>query len=288
MQFGFEQINNFTEISEDVLEIFSDLELNKSVDFRIGDQLMIYYQSGGIDYIKSPEEINGKILRYIPSWGSKNVMKVERGFEIVYKIELRTNERNGVPIHYISNLTLPLILRSQNAHNIKCTDILTFQMNSSEEEYTLKDWGDKYKLSQHPAGGYRNISGANFYFEIYQDRVIDPNWAKEEIWDILSNLELEYKNIDLFSWKVIGNKIVYEFEITHVPSSDDLYKIFNTLNSLIDMSEKIVGVKFQRIDLLHSFFTESTESKNVGVWVSKSRKFGGKIGLNQFMVVFDT
>lgn len=285
MQFGFGQINNFKEISEDILEIFSDLELNKSVDFRVGGEWVIYYQSGWVDYIKSPDEINGKILKFVPSpwsWESKKVMKIEKGFKIVYKIELRTNDRSGVPVHYASHFTIPLILRSQNAHDIKCTEILTFQMNSSEEEYTLKDWGDKYKLSQHPAGGYRNISGANFYFEIYQDRVIDPNWAKEEIWDILSNLELEYKNIDLFSWKVVGDTIVYKFEFTETPLPDDLYKIFKSLDLLIGRSENMVGVKFKRIEL-----SRNLESRNIGLWVSDSRSFNGKIGIKQFTVVFD-
>lgn len=285
MQFGFGQINNFKEISEDILEIFSDLELNKSVDFRVGGEWVIYYQSGWVDYIKSPDEINGKILKFVPSpwsWESKKVMKIEKGFKIVYKIELRTNDRSGVPVHYASHFTIPLILRSQNAHDIKCTEILTFQMNSSEEEYTLKDWGDKYKLSQHPAGGYRNISGANFYFEIYQDRVIDPNWAKEEIWDILSNLELEYKNIDLFSWKVVGDTIVYKFEFTETPLPDDLYKIFKSLDLLIGRSENMVGVKFKRIEL-----SRNLESRNIGLWVSDSRSFNGKIGIKQFTIVFD-
>lgn len=285
MQFGFGQINNFKEISEDILEIFSDLELNKSVDFRVGGEWVIYYQSGWVDYIKSPDEINGKILKFVPSpwsWESKKVMKIERGFKIVYKIELGTNDRSGVPVHYASHFTIPLILRSQNAHDIKCTEILTFQMNSSEEGYTLKDWGDKYKLSQHPAGGYRNISGANFYFEIYQDRVIDPNWAKEEIWDILSNLELEYKNIDLFSWKVVGDTIVYKFEFTETPLPDDLYKIFKSLDLLIGRSENMVGVKFKRIEL-----SRNLESRNIGLWVSDSRSFNGKIGIKQFTVVFD-
>lgn len=279
MQFGFDQINDFKEISEDILEIFSDLELNKSVDFRVGGEWIIYYQSGGIDYIKSPDEINGKILKFVPSpW----IMKIEKGFKIAYKIELRINDRDGAPVHYVSNLTLPLILRSQNAHDIKCTEILTFQMNSSEEEYTLKDWGDKYKLSQHPAGGYRNISGTNFYFEIYRDRVIDPNWAKEEIWDILSNLELEYKNIDLFSWKVAGDTIVYKFEFTETPLPDDLYEIFKSLDLLIGRSENMVGVKFKRIEL-----SRNIESRNIGLWVSDSRSFNGKIGIKQFVVVFD-
>lgn len=285
MQFGFEQINNFKEISEDILEIFSDLELNKSVDFRVRGEWVIYYQSGLVDYIKSPDEINGKILKFVPSpWSreSKKVMKIEKGFKIVYKIELRINDRGGVPVHYVSRFTIPLILRSQNAHDIKCTEILTFQMNSSEEEYTLKDWGDKYKLSQHPADGYRNISGANFYFEVYQDRVIDPNWAKEEIWDILSNLELEYKNIDLFSWKVVGDTIVYKFEFTETPLPDDLYKIFKSLDLLISRSENMVGVKFKRIEL-----SRNLESRNIGLWVSDSRSFNGKIGIKQFTVVFD-
>ena len=285
MQFGFGQINNFKEISEDILEIFSDLELNKSVDFRVGGEWVIYYQSGWVDYIKSPDEINGKILKFVPSpwsWESKKVMKIEKGFKIVYKIELRTNDRSGVPVHYASHFTIPLILRSQNAHDIKCTEILTFQMNSSEEEYTLKDWGDKYKLSQHPAGGYRNISGANFYFEIYKDRLIDPNWAKEEIWDILSNLELEYKNIDLFSWKVSGDTIVYKFEFTETPLPDDLYEIFKSLDLLIGRSENMAGVKFKRIE-----FSRNIESRNIGLWVSDSRSFNGKIGIKQFAVVFD-
>ena len=85
------------------MEIFSDLELHESIDFRVGGEWIIYYQSGGADYIKSPDEINGKILRYAPSpwsWESKKVRKIERGFTISYRVSLTIKDKTGYQFNF--------------------------------------------------------------------------------------------------------------------------------------------------------------------------------------------
>lgn len=289
MQFGTAQINNFKEISEDILEIFSDLELHESIDFRVGGEWIIYYQSGGVDYIKSPDEINGKILRYVPSpwsWESKKVKKIEKGFIISYRISLTIKDKGGVSVQFLSNLTKPIITRIKNAHPyINLENIIVFigdERYGLEKEYSPEDWSGKTKIDR-----YEGVRDSCFYFEIYKDRVIDPQEAKDEVWDVLSNLESEFKNLDLHSWKAKDNLIMHQFEFLETPTSDDLYKIFGYLISLIEQSEKLVGVKFKEIELLKKFTARTESAKNVGLWVQSSRGFDNKIGLVGFNVIFE-
>jgi len=294
MQFNSTQINNFSEISEDILEIFSDLELHDSIDFRVGGEWLIYCKDGGTYYLSDPEEINSKIERKTAgSFGSTRTIR-ERGFKLVYRISLSFGVDRGVPVQMISGITSRYIDRVRSAQPIaEFLEVMTFEpigdRGSIERMYSPEDWKDKTKLSQYGSGGYKKIDGANFYFQIWEDPIVNIDTYKDEIWDILSSLELEFKGVDLFSWKSKEDKILYQFELNPKPSLDELSDIFKTLESLIHQSEKMTPMKFKEIEILHNFHTRTSSAKNWGVWWgdSKSGRYDDPVGVKQFNIIFE-
>jgi hypothetical protein len=294
MQFNSTQINNFSEISEDILEVFSDLELHDSIDFRVGGEWIIYFKNGGAYYLSDPKEINSRIERKTAgALGSTRTIR-ERGFKLVYRISLSFGVDRAVPVQMISGITSRYIDRVRSAQPIaEFVDVMTYEpigdRGSIERAYSPEDWKDKTKLSQYGSGGYKKIVGVNFYFQIWEDPIVNIDTYKDEIWDILSSLELEFKGVDLFSWKSKEDKILYQFELNPKPSLDELTDIFKTLESLIHQSEKMTPMKFKEIEILHNFHGKSSVIKSWPSWLylSRSLRYDDPVGVKQFNIIFE-